>query len=61
MEWISVEDMLPEIRRHFVAAYTDQGIELHPYTVHIVYDESSRQYLTEIISHWMPIPEPPTN
>ncbi len=71
MDWISVEDRLPESRDDTVLVYFSEtdGIE----TVHIqdYFDDItagldsdgnqlySKWYISQNVTHWMPLPEPP--
>ncbi|HFG7032431.1 DUF551 domain-containing protein [Acinetobacter baumannii] len=74
MEWISVEDQLPEIADASILAHFQSGsIE----TVHIedwfkditsgVDDDGNQRFTkwylkaSNTITHWMPLPEPPKN
>ena len=74
MEWISVNDRLPELRDDSIIAHFDTGsIE----TVHVEdwfkpitngldkngVQKYTKWYLTAnpTITHWMPLPEPPKN
>jgi len=66
-EWISVKDRLPnkitnnkgisEIvlitgsKGHCLRAYLDLGVW--------IVDTGSKLYITEAVTHWMPLPEPP--
>jgi hypothetical protein len=58
MEWISVEDRLPENER--VLVYIPQRDFLIADCVNGVWWEDQLGYVTGI-THWMPLPEPPIN
>lgn len=65
MEWISVEDKLPEFEKNVLAFDTQR--------IYIAYRHTEDEYnehwrvpqdgwtwgLTSAVSHWMPLPEPP--
>lgn len=61
-EWISVKDRLPEksasvlicATGHRVTAYYDKVKEVFRLT-----EDENLYYLTEYVTHWMPLPEPP--
>ena len=57
--WISVKDRLPEKNGDYLIYNTD-GI-VWPYWYDKEYKEwyDSSGYLTESVTHWMPMPEPP--
>lgn len=57
--WISVNDRLPEKKGDYLIFNTD-GI-VWPYWYDKEYKEwyDSSGYLTENVTHWMPLPEPP--
>jgi len=56
MEWINVEDELPENRK-IVLVYG--GAFEHPKVK--MYDESlyAGGFLDSLVTHWMPLPDPP--
>lgn len=75
MEWISVNDRLPETNGNYIVTACDEGC---PYGEGIWYGtvvvcaeyykgdwvwyEGSQEYSLEgIVTHWMPLPEPPEN
>ena len=73
-EWISVEDRLPQERgRYLVMLKTDGdiGYEVHDHLIRILhfgsdgwrlprhYPEWIHDALTQEVTHWMPLPEPP--
>lgn len=70
MEWISVEDSLPEIRDDSVLAYFSNGAidmvhiedNFKDITAGLNEDGSQKYtkwYISQGITHWMPLPEPP--
>jgi len=69
MDWISVDDRLPEIKDDSVLATFPNGgvdiIHIEEYFKDITngHDEEGRQeytkwYLSQGVTHWMPLPEP---
>ena len=62
IDWISVKDRLPEksvpvlicAAGHRVTAYYDKVKEVFRLT-----EDENLYYLTEYVTHWMPLPEPP--
>ncbi|WP_426576725.1 DUF551 domain-containing protein [Xenorhabdus stockiae] len=65
MEWISVNDRLPKTVRQFerFIISTDKGIGIGVYDSlngfsHIIVNGET-QYSNYIVTHWMPLPEPP--
>lgn len=63
MEWISVNDRLPEGRIWVLACFDSTVVEILP----CWYFESRKQWyqmynsknVTDLLTHWMPFPEPP--
>lgn len=64
-EWISVEDRLPEElfsavliycpdRNNIYCVYLNARNEWH------IFDDGAGQQITERVTHWMPLPSPPT-
>ena len=70
MEWISVDDRLPELEDNSVLAYFSHGgidmVHIQSYFSDITagLDSKGNQlytkwYLSQNVTHWMPLPEPP--
>ena len=61
-DWIKCEDRLPEIGTEFLG-YCDGDIDHYVRAEDCVWNRNSsnqaRDDLFEILSHWMPVPEPP--
>ena len=58
MEWISVEERLPEDRMHYLVACTWNGIR---WVTKLLWD-GYRFHIKQagsIVTHWQPLPEPP--
>ena len=55
MKWISVEDSTPDDEQT-VIVYVDNGDSKYVES----YFWSSKYYLKNNITHWMPLPNPPT-
>lgn len=75
MEWISVEDRLPEIGREVIVyrPYKDVGKQITALCRYIRYEEATDYFwdnnypgsgenihtMSARITHWMPLPDPP--
>jgi len=63
MEWISVEDRLPDTVFDFVLAYADGAMSTVGFSgingFYEVYPIKTQLILADI-THWMPLPKPPT-
>ena len=59
MEWVSVEDRLPDDMTKVLVRYHNGAIDTAYHTNGIFRDTccSSRFYM---VTHWMPLPAPPT-
>lgn len=57
MEWISVEDRLPDRAGDILSYHSDWGVQLSHYNGGSDFI-STGLYYTEA-THWMPLPEPP--
>jgi len=60
MEWIKVEDRLPEIGVNVFIYESDGMMEIGEYNVDS-WIESRECILRDDVTHWMPLPEPPTD
>ena len=60
MEWISIEDRLPEEEERVLAFFVGQFMEVASFKDEewIVSFDDWSEYLFPI-THWMPLPEPP--
>jgi len=62
-QWISVEDRLPGINSEFLG-YCDGDIDHYFRAEDCVWNRNSanqsRADIFDILSHWMPLPQPPT-
>lgn len=61
MKWISVKDRLPKIEE-IVLAYAPQWCSDE--SIVLTYDGEWYDYngvLVDSVTHWMPLPEPPSN
>ena len=72
-EWISVEDRLPEKDGCYIVTACDEGcscgdgiwydtvvIEAEHYKGEWSWNENGTEYdITDLVTHWMPMPEPP--
>lgn len=56
--WISVKDRLPTWRDGKVLVYTNYGISVCERTVNNRW--RGKHGIDRLITHWMPLPEPPT-
>lgn len=72
MEWISVDDRLPELCDDSVLAVFPNGgidmVHIEDYFLDITcgFDEQGEQmytkwYISQGVTHWMPLPDPPVN
>lgn len=58
MNWISVEDRLPEIDLEVLIVEKDLIIEVGSYQEYY-WVENTEYKMRENVTHWMPIPKPP--
>ena len=62
MEWISINDKMPEMMKWVLGYCVSGAMEIVRYD-HIMDDWDSvlpnHGYRKEYITHWMPLPEPP--
>lgn len=65
MKWISVKDRLPEETGRYwcyVKEYNDLGISHFQWNFAFnVEEQGFNTNETEKVTHWMPLPDPPTN
>ena len=63
MEWISIEDSLPEKGRDVLVYSRSWGIVRDRYDMTLpngtVIFNGTRQEYREDVTHWMPLPDPP--
>jgi len=66
MEWISVEERLPEEGQNVLFYFEVTGVEVGHYTLinDVHYGKGNQFYnkggfLTDDVTHWMPLPAPP--
>ena len=58
MEWISVEDKLPEDgQKVLFSRFNEKGVYCGDYLFNRGFASQGRDYY--YITHWMPLPEPP--
>lgn len=57
--WISVKDRLPEKKGDYLIYNTDGTVWLYWYDKEYKEWYDSSGYLTESVTHWMPMPEAP--
>jgi len=58
MEWISVEEQMPEIGSYVFVYLSERGFQEVPYVV-TKFDKYG--FNLSNVTHWMPLPEPPKN
>ena len=61
MEWISIQDRLPDDMQEVIVYSVDGGVESGVYYSEgcfDYYDVSNRSILVNV-THWMPLPNPP--
>lgn len=66
MEWISVEDRLPELPYQYCIVYNENGymefqraIWNQKLSCFVLYDPSKYEKLILHVTHWLPVPTPP--
>ena len=68
MDWIKIEDQLPEDGSRVITYFEHTGVEISMYKNlkgtedemfghNLFYNKSG--WLTDDVTHWMPLPEPP--
>lgn len=58
-EWVSVKDRLPEKNGDYITYDRDGTVWPHFFTASSKVWEDALGFSTELVTHWMPLPEPP--
>lgn len=59
MEWIKVEDRLPKDDSFYLIAFDDRGIRFGSYLQNDGWRDVDGKLYDGIVTHWMPLPDPP--
>lgn len=56
-EWISVKDRLPDKKQKVLGLFYNTVLKTH--CIDTLYFEKPNKFNNNIVTHWMPLPEPP--
>jgi len=63
MRWINTKDQLPEIDKRVIVCYKGGGIMISKYVKygkkHYWWDDDEAVSSIDLVTHWMPLPQPP--